>query len=831
MQTKTLQTKRALRTALLVLLLGVAGMGKGYAQYGVIIGDLKYDLYGDDRQAQVVGLVNYTDSLIIIPPSVIYGEQLYSVTSIGRSAFHHDNITTVEMPNSILYIKEYAFDGCNNLAFVEIPNSVIEIGEFAFGGCALESISIPSSVQWIYGNTFNGTRWYYNQPDGVLYLDEWCLGYKGNPTGSLTIREGTRKIAVSAFSNCTGFTGSLTIPNSVSRIGNRAFSGCSGFSGSLFVGSSLIGPYAFSGCSGFTGNLTIGNSVNIIGWNAFEGCSGFSGSLTIGSSVTRIGWNAFTGCSGITDVYYNAINSGYMGYNEIDEPPHELCYTPFYECSGKLTIGDGVIRIPEMMFAQSNFTGHLSISNTVKSIGRSAFYGCSGFTGNLIIPNSVTEIGGGAFEDCTGFTGNLHISNSVTYISPSAFDGSNDFESVRVEMGNPVYDSRNNCNAIIETSTNKLIRGFNCSFIPNSVTEIGYGAFDDCERITSNFVIPNSVTMIGERAFVGCNCLGSLYIPNSVTSIGENAFAQCSFDGLYVDIINIPDYAFIGEGFKGPGFKGNLVIGNSVNTIGVAAFYGSNFTGNLIIPNSVTEIGCGAFMGCSNFNDCIVLCDTPPQLNEYFEDSYCGRYIFDETLTHLFVPCGRKAVYEASDWANYFTAIEENCGTHTISIGNISFHGGSVIVSDTIAEVGEEVQITVTPDDGMIIDSILVYNPDNPSVVVQLYQIGKGSSIYAFLMPSFDVEIKVVFKPGSAVGENSGIEVSVYPNPTNGQMKIEAEGIKSVCINNMLGQVIHEGEACGDVFEYDFGKHEAGVYLVRIETARGVITKKVTVTK
>ena len=246
----------------------------------------------------------------------------------------------------------------------------------------------------------------------------------------------------------------------------------------------------------------------------------------------------------------------------------------------------------------------------------------------------------------------------------------------------------------------------------------------------------------------------------------------------------------------------------------------------MVIPASVGYIGTCAFLGCDGFDKCAVLGDTPPYLK--IEDGFGP---FDESLTYLIVPCGRKAVYEASDWADYFTTIEENCGTHTISIGNISFHGGSVIVSDTIAEVGEEVQITVTPDDGMIIDSILVYNPDNPSVVVQLYQIGKGSSIYAFLMPSFDVEIKVMFKPGSAVGENSGIEVSVYPNPTNGLLKIEAEDIKSVCINNMLGQVIHEGKANDDVFEYDFGKHEAGVYLVRIETARGVITKKVTVTK
>jgi hypothetical protein len=84
---------------------------------------------------------------------------------------------------------------------------------------------------------------------------------------------------------------------------------------------------------------------------------------------------------------------------------------------------------------------------------------------------------------------------------------------------------------------------------------------------------------------------------------------------------------------------------------------------------------------------------------------------------------------------------------------------------------------------------------------------------------------------GASVNENSSVEVAVYPNPTNGLVKIEAESIKHVSISNMLGQVVFDGKVVGDAFEYDFSGQKAGIYLVRIETAGGVAVKKVSVTR
>ena len=226
-----------------------------------------------------------------------------------------------------------------------------------------------------------------------------------------------------------------------------------------------IGVHAFAGYSGLT-SVTIGNSVTSIGYGAFDSCTGLA-SATIGNSVTSIGDFAFSDCTGLTSI---------------------------------------------------------AIPNSVTSIGSSAFSDCISLT-SITIPNSVTRMEWGAFYGCTGLT-SITIPNSVTSIG-GAFIGCTGLASIIVESDNTTYDSRDNCNAIIETATNTLVQGCNTTIIPNSVTSIGEEAFSYCTSLTS-ITIPNSVTSIGESVFSGCTGLTSVTIPNSVTSIGWWAFGECT---------------------------------------------------------------------------------------------------------------------------------------------------------------------------------------------------------------------------------------------------------------------------------------------------------------
>ena len=136
------------------------------------------------------------------------------------------------------------------------------------------------------------------------------------------------------------------------------------------------------------------------------------------------------------------------------------------------------------------------------------------YTGDVTIPSSVTysgttysvtAIGDNAFQGCSGLT-SVTIPNSVNSIGYAAFSSCSGLESIVVESGNSKYDSRDNCNAIIETATNTLLAGCKNTTIPNSVTSIGYGAFNGCSGLTSAS-IPNSVTYIGEYAFWECSSL------------------------------------------------------------------------------------------------------------------------------------------------------------------------------------------------------------------------------------------------------------------------------------------------------------------------------------
>ena len=473
-------------------------VGMSAYAYDCKIDGIYYDLNTADNTASVTTdgyWSGYYSGTVNIPESIVYNEVIYTVTSIGVYAFNGcGGLTEVTIPNSIVSIGDYAFDGCSGLTELTIPNSVTSIGERAFYGCSgLEKIVVDID------NPYYDSREACNaviRKDGNVLV----VGCKNT-----LIPNSVTSIGDEAFYNCRSLT-ELVIPNSVTSIGNRAFEYCSGLT-ELTIPNSVtsIGNYAFEYCSGLT-ELTIGNSVTSIGDWAFEDCSGLT-ELTIPNSVMSIGERAFSGCSSLEKIIVASDN-------------------PYYDSREDC---NAIIRTDDNeLIAGCNYTH---------------------------IPSSVASIGTYAFRYCSGLT-ELVISNSMTHIGDNAFFGCSGLERITVEEGNPYYDSRNDCNAIIRTNDNELITGCNNTYIPNGVVSIGANAFAYCSGLME-LTIPNSVTHIGNGAFWRCLGLTELTIPNSVTHIGRNAFMSCSY------LTSISSLSPVPPTIEGPCFD-NLVYQNAI---------------------------------------------------------------------------------------------------------------------------------------------------------------------------------------------------------------------------------------------------------------------------
>ena len=336
---------------------------------------------------------------------------------------------------------------------------------------------------------------------------------------------------------------------------------------------------------------------------------------------------------------YN-INSSYSGAVNI---PESFVYN---------SVTYSVTAIGAFAFEGCSGMTKITIPNSVTYIGVYAFGGCSGLT-SLTIPNSVITIDRNAFSKCTGLT-SVTIPKSVTEIN-DAFWGCSSLTSIQVEQGNPKYDSRENCNAIIETSTNKLLEGCKNTTIPSSITSIDDDAFWLCEGLTS-LIIPDGVISIGLSAFYGCSGLTSLVIPDNCTSIDYGAF---EYSGLFS--INIPNgvTSIDGHTFCHCKNLASVTLPNSVQSIGFQAFYACTSLTTIDIPASVQEIGSEAFgggqfsydnnvkvyEGC-NLTKVIVHWDTPISISS-------GTFSNAANCT-LYVPKGKVEVYSNADgWKNF----------------------------------------------------------------------------------------------------------------------------------------------------------------------------------
>jgi surface protein len=395
---------------------------------------------------------------LVAQPFTLTKSNMYMTGLVSQTYGDYDNID--ELSGDIVIPETFEYDG--------VTYRISSIGDAAFYNCSnITSIKIPNSVTTI--------------GEVAFYKDY-------NLSGDLVFSDNVTNIEYGAFA-ATNLS-SVTLGINVESIGEYAFYNCKNLSGNLIIHDKVtnIGAYAFANCYSLT-NLKIGNSVTTIGIGAFQSCLGLSGDLVIPNNVI------------------------------------DICELAFYDCENltSLTLGNRVENIKYGAFGYCiNLSGTLTLPDNVTTLGGYAFYYCESLTG-LVLNENLTSIGNNAFYYCDGLTGNLTIPSNVTKIGTNAFVFDlNNLTNIVVEEGNQYYDSRDNCNAIIETSSNKLILGCQNTVISDSVTSIGAYAFSGC-TLSGDLVISSNITSIGNYAFrLRNNDLNSIVVDANNTKYNSN---------------------------------------------------------------------------------------------------------------------------------------------------------------------------------------------------------------------------------------------------------------------------------------------------------------------
>ena len=503
-----------------------------------------------------------------------------SLKSIGDYSFADSyNITNLVIPEGVKTIGHNAFRWCSGIKLLELPSTLDSIGDYAFYRCSNLSrvvsriktpFKISKSVFCTEDYWENNVQVFRNSP-ATLYVptgtkssyeayEGWNMFdggiYEGDPkegksgiysyiymTDSKTATiVGADDIDQSAIElpatvvfdgdsyNVVGignevfqsrYMKSVIIPDGYETIGKRAFYECYSLRSVKLPNSiTSIGDDAFQNCN-VLDTISIPSKIRSIGYNAF-----WSTKITevkIPATTTYIGRNAFAYCEALKSISVDANNSAYDSRNN--------CNALIDKATNTLMRGCGSTIIP----------------NTVQIIGQHAFAGCLNLS-EVSIPNSVTTIEDNAFSDCRALT-SVVIPSSVTLLYQQSFSGCYSLKSIRVDENNRTYDSRNNCNAVIETATKTLMLGCQGTIIPKGITSIADRAFINCEKLDS-IKIPYGVTYIGENAFRSCSDLVYVEIPNSVLTIGYDAFDYCYNIQTIVSKIKDPEGMNMGWAFS-----------------------------------------------------------------------------------------------------------------------------------------------------------------------------------------------------------------------------------------------------------------------------------------
>ena len=424
---------------------------------------------------------------------------------------------TASIPSGVTKIGGAAFYQCKGLTSVTIPEGVTEIGNWSFGECPdLESVTLPASIIIInygaFGSCPSLTDVYYSgtaeqwnniliegQNDDLLYanhnfdeLDDNRYNYEENDDGTVTI---------------TGYSGSDTVLVLPSEIDGKTVTGLRG--------------YSFYGNTHITG-ITLSDHITAIEDETFSGCTSLE-SIIIPASVTSIEVSAFNSCSSLSEITVSSDNPVYDSRNN--------CNAIIETASNTLIVGGKNTVIPQdttiigyNAFSKRKGLTGIDLPEGLTGIESGAFMYCEDLTW-ITLPESITMLSDAVFRGCTSLE-SLTIPKNVAEIGGDLILNCTNLTELKVDPENSVYDSRDNCNAVIETASNTLLLGCKTSSIPSGVTKIGGAAFYQCKGLTS-VTMPDGVTEIGNWAFRECSDLESVTLPASITTIYYGAFGEC----------------------------------------------------------------------------------------------------------------------------------------------------------------------------------------------------------------------------------------------------------------------------------------------------------------
>ena len=576
----------------------------------------------------VIGLGTCTDTEIIIPEE----HNGTAVVGIGDQAFYDDknyssHITLVDIPDSVTYIGRSAFLHCNNLVYAKLPNKLAFIGESAFGYCeSLVSISIESPlITTIPARLFNNCKRLESVAlsDSISEIGSYAF-YNCKLLSDINITASITTIGTYAFYDCESLISADL--SSVKDISTYAFFGCKALcSLTLCEELTSIGISSFGLCEGLT-EIHLPDSLKHIQGTAFYQCTNISGSVTIPEGVSTIGTGIFWGCTKITEIRYNAISPTCENYvfSNVGDPSVGV----------RVIIGKDVTVIPGYLFAKGSYN---NISPNVISlefeegskctdIQNFAFYGCEPLK-TVYLPSSIKSIGSSAFAGCTGMS-YLYFSHTADW-----YDWDHSRYPVSENAFTNIGKNSDELTVVIGKDTTFI---HNNTFYNTGITEVIFEEDSLCTRI-------------GGLAFAYCYSLKSITFGEGIQTVGYYAFDKCTaltavhardldaFCGInYTDLSD--NISVVNEGSnplyyaKTLYYNGapvtELVISNNVTKIGCGAFYGCTSITSVYIPESVIEIGNFAFYGCTGLRSATFSVTSGWYEYDNAEDTTRGTQIF-----------------------------------------------------------------------------------------------------------------------------------------------------------------------------------------------------------